>query len=239
MADAGDGTCATQAPQAIQFRTAFWGLIALTAGVRLVGLGRPLLGNFATKNCVYAMIARNWAEGRASLWYPTLDVLVGGQRALHMLEFPVAAYLTAGLWRLFGGPLDAWGRAVSVAFSTAAVALVVLFMRRRHPLPAALAAGLALALSPVSIIYGQSFMLEASLVFFTVATVWAWDHWRESDRSGWLIAAVVCLALLLLTKIYMLVLVLPLVWGKSRVETKSRGARGEGSEEKSPLTASA
>ena len=29
----------------------------------MLAIGRPLVGNFATKNVVYAMIARNWAEG--------------------------------------------------------------------------------------------------------------------------------------------------------------------------------
>ena len=47
-------------------------LLAATAGIRLIGVGRPLLGNFATKNVVYAMIARNWVNGRAAAWQPTL-----------------------------------------------------------------------------------------------------------------------------------------------------------------------
>jgi len=67
-----------------------------------------------------------------------------------------------------------------------------------------------LALSPVSIIYGQSFMLEASLVFFTLATFYGLDRWLAAGRLGWLLTATVCLALLLLTKVYMLVLLLPL-----------------------------
>ncbi len=202
-----------QTPQSThtrQFPAVFWLLLALTAVVRLGGITRPLLGNFATRNVGYGMIARNWVEGRASLWYPTLDVLKGGQRSLIMLEFPVSAYLTAGLWRTFGGSLDVWGRATAVAFSVASVALMFLFVRRRHGQTAATAAALALALSPASIIYGQSFMLEASLVFFTLATFYTLDRWLHGRRLAWLTVAGACLALLLLTKIYMLVVLLPL-----------------------------
>ena len=100
--------------------------------------------------------------------------------------------------------------------SLGSVALLYLFVRRRHATAAATAAALALALSPVSILYGQSFMLEASLVFFTLGTFCALDRWIDvSRRAGrydflWLIAAGICLALLLLTKIYMLVVLLPL-----------------------------
>lgn len=196
---------------------AFLLLLAVTAAVRLPGIGRPLLGNFATKQAVYGMIARNWAEGRAPLWYPTLDVLRGGHRSLHLVELPVSAYLTGAAWRWMGGSLDVWGRATALLFSLGSVGLLFLLVRRRHGPAAAGCAGLALALSPVSIIYGQSFMLEASLVFFTVAAFYALDRWLNVEPGGlrrrhsvWLVTAGLALALLLLTKIYMAVVLVPL-----------------------------
>lgn len=203
----------SQAPhgtQSTRIRLAFWGLLALTALARLPGINRPLLGNFSTKSVVYAMIARNWVEGRAGLFYPTLDCLVGGKRSLHMIELPVSAYLSGGLWRLFGGSLDVWGRATAVAFSVGSVAWLFVFVRRRHGVAAAFGAATALSLSPISIVYGQNFMLEASLVFLTVATLDGFDRWLEGARLPWLLASAVCFGLLLLTKIYMVVLLLPL-----------------------------
>ena len=138
----------------------------------------------------------------------------------------------AGRWTFGAEP-------VSVAFSVAAVAVLFLLVRRRHGQTAALAAGYVLALSPVAIVVGQSFMLETSLVFFTLATVYCVDRWQIAGRRGlsrfsrrgevrcrlrvrrengtvplvaigWLLLAGIALALLLLTKIYMLVLLLPL-----------------------------
>jgi len=212
MPDADAATHSTWPTQLRQFPLAFWTLLALTAAVRLPAIARPLLGNFATKSVVYAMIARNWAEGRASFWNPTVDVLCGDSRGWHLVEFPVSAYLTGWLWAVLGGSLDVWGRVTSVAFCVGSVALMYLFVRRREGPATAVAAATALALSPVSIIYGQSFMLEASLVFFTMATFYAHDRWLDRRRTAWLILACVCLALLFLTKIYMIVLLLPLGW---------------------------
>ena len=197
-------------------------LIAITVVIRLPGIVRPLVGNFSTKNVVYAMIGQNWAEGRAGIFFPTLDCLTDGQRSLHMLEFPVSAYLTAAAWKTAGGSLDVWGRATSIAFTTASVILLFLFVRRRHGPEAALGAGFCLALSPISVMYGQSFMLEASLVCFTVATFYLLDRWLSGGPAIWLATSAACFALLLLTKIYMAVLLLPLAIAVTHAKLSTR-----------------
>lgn len=203
-----------------------WAVVLLALAVRLPGVDRPLLGYFSTKNVTYAMIARNWALGRSSMWRPAMDCLVGGQRGWHLLEFPASAYLTGAAWRVCGGSLDAWGRSTSAAFSAGAVAILFSLVGRWHGRAAAYGASLALALSPLAVIFGQSFMLEASLVFFSLASMWALDHWLACGRKGWLLAAAASFALLLLTKIYMLVLALPLaalVWQTLRDRVDRRG----------------
>jgi 4-amino-4-deoxy-L-arabinose transferase-like glycosyltransferase len=186
-------------------------LVALTVVLRVPGLNRPLVGHFATKNATYAMIARNWAMGRAPFWLPTTDCAASdARRGLHLLEIPLAAYVAGAGWAICGGSLDVWGRAVSIAFSTAGVALLFLLMRRWHGTNAAWAAALVLALSPVSILLGQSFMLESSLVFFMLAALWCTETWLLNGRKRWMALSAVSVACLLATKIYMLVLLLPL-----------------------------
>lgn len=189
-----------------------WLLIGLALLLRVPGLDRPLLGNFATKNVAYAMIAQNWATGHAPLWHPTLHVLRDGGPGLHLLEVPLAAYVAGGLWHTFGGSLDFWGRAVSVVCIAAAVALLYGFVRRRHGTAAATAAAAMLAISPVSIIYGQSFMLEASVALLSIAALDAADRYARRRSRLWLAASAAWYSLLVLTKIYMGVLLLPLAW---------------------------
>ena len=185
-------------------------LVLFAVAYRSLGITRPLVGNFSTKSVIYGMIARNWAEGRAGLFYPTMDVLVGGERSLHMLEFSVSAQLTGALWKWFGGSLDIWGRATSIAFLAGSVLLLVLLVRGRHGDVAALGAGAMLALSPISVVYGQTFMLDASIVFFTLAVFYCADRWLLSGRVLWLVPLTVCFALLLLTKVYLVLLLLPM-----------------------------
>lgn len=197
----------------VEKRNSFWawfpwagvGIVILAVAVRAVALDRPLLGNFATKNVVLAMIARNWAEGRSPWWYPTVDVLVNGQRGLHLLELPLGAYVVGGVWRALGGALEVWGRVCSVAFYGAAVAVFFLWVRTLHGERTARGAAMMLALSPVGIIYGQSFMLDASLVCFTVVGLASLDAYLRQGGRLWWGLATGSFALLIVSKLYLAV----------------------------------
>jgi hypothetical protein len=187
------------------------GFIAATIGVRLIGITQPLVGTFATKHCVYAMIARNWGEGRAPFWQPTLDCLAGNERAWHLMEWPASAYAAACGWRWFGGSLDLWGRAVSIFCMAAATLLAYLLARRWFGEPAARATSLIVGLAPISIIYGRGFMLEPSLVCLSFLAIYAFDTWLRNRRIAWLIVSAIALALSVLTKVYQLLLIIPLL----------------------------
>ncbi|MBL8826798.1 MAG: glycosyltransferase family 39 protein [Planctomycetaceae bacterium] len=195
-------------------RTGRWllALLVLAAiGVRSLDVTRPLVGQFATKNVVYAMIARNLARGEAeSIWRPTVDVVKAGHKSWHLLEVPLTAYVAGWGWQQFGGSLDAWGRGVSIVCSGLSVLLLFALVRRWHGDDAAWGASFALAFAPVSIIYGQMFMLEASVVLLTLGMFWSLELYLV-ERRGWaLLTMLASLAGLLLTKIYLLVL-LPVV----------------------------
>jgi hypothetical protein len=186
-------------------------LLLLALLLRLPSIGQPLVGAFATRNIVHAMIARNWVEGRAPLWRPTLDVLIGDQRAWHLVELPVQAYLSGGLWDAFGGSLDVWGRVVSIAFSLLAVMALYALLNRLHGPAAATAGAALLAVAPVSVIYGQKFMLEPSIAALSILTLYTAERWLGSWQKRWLAALVFTLAILLLSKCYMAVILLPLL----------------------------
>lgn len=203
-----------------RFRWAIAALVLATIAVRMPGIDRPLVGNFATKSAVYAMIARNWALDRAPIWRPTIDLTAGDERAWHLMEWPAAAFVAGQGWKLCGGSLDAWGRGVSIACSAGAVWLTMLLGRRLLGRTAAIAAGAVMAFSPVSIVYGQTFMLEASVAMFTLLTLYALEVGLDERRLGWIAVAAGAFSVLVVTKIYMLVLLLPL--GLSLVRAKNR-----------------
>lgn len=228
-------------------------IVVLAAAVRAGGLTRPLVGHYATKNAVYAMVARQWALGEAPWDRPTLDVLQGGQRAWHLLEVPWPAYVAGFGWRHVGGSLDAWGRSVSLICSLGSVVVGAWLAWRWHGPTAAMGTALVLAFSPVAIIFGQCFMLEAAVVFAALGAVGLVDEaarltaaaanqraatvdatrgaWRSSAAGAlglWLAAGGV-LALLWLLKCYMLVLLAPLAAvAAERLRGGSRSARWGG-----------
>lgn len=188
-----------------------WVVVAAVIAVRAVNITQPLVGNFATKQAVYAMTARNWALGRAPLRQPTLDCLsADGERAWHLMEWPATAYATGLLWKWFGGSLDVWGRTVGITCSVAAIVFAYLFARRNLGDTAARAAALVVGFTPLSIAYGRGFLLEPSLVAFSFAAVYGFDTWLRGGRVAWLLVAATTFALAVATKIYMLLLLVPL-----------------------------
>lgn len=192
-----------------------WWIAAVTTAavaVRLIGVTQPLVGTFATKHCVYAMIARNWAEGRAEFWQPTLDCLApaSDERAWHLMEWPASAFVAACGYRWFGGDLDVWGRGVSIFCMAAATVLSYLLARRWFGEAAARATSLVIAFAPIGVIYGRGFMLEPSLVALSFATLYAFDRWCRGGSAWWLLPAGAAFALAMLTKFYMVLLCLGL-----------------------------
>jgi Dolichyl-phosphate-mannose-protein mannosyltransferase len=167
----------TRSASLLQTAAAVALLLAVTALVRLPGIARPLAGNFATRMTIHGMIARNWASGAAPAWEPTVDCLRDGKPGLHLVEVPLSVYASGALWRISGGSLDVCARLTAIACSVAAVLLLYVLARRWHGARVAFVAALVLALSPVSIVYGQGFMLEPSIVCLTVAA-------RGSGRCG-------------------------------------------------------
>lgn len=185
-------------------------MLFVSLALRLPGVARPLTGNFATKNATYGMIARNFATGRASIWRPTTDCLAADDRGWHLVEFPVAAYFSGTGWRFLGGSLEIWGRGLSVVFGVASVFLIWSLANSWHGESVAWGAGWMMALSPVSVFLGQSFMLEASLVCFSLVAIWGADRYLIEPKRLWLCIAVAGFALAVLTKVYMVVLLAPL-----------------------------
>lgn len=185
-------------------------VLLITFAIRTPGLSRPLLGNFSTRAVVSGMIARNLVHGEASLLYPRLDVIVNGQASYHLMECPVSVYLTSAIWTCLGGNIDIWGRVTSIVWSMLAVFLIFQLVAIWHDEWSGLGAAFVMSLSPVGIIYGQSFQLEASLPALTLTALLSLQYWHQSRHRKWLLFFFLSTTFLFLTKIYMLSL-LPLL----------------------------
>ncbi len=183
-------------------------LALLAVALRCWGLHRPFLGVFGSKAAVHGMIARNWSAGRAPWHLPTVDMLAGGKRGLHLLEYPVPTALVAWGHRLLGGPLELWGRGQALLWSLVGLVFLFLGARYRWGEQAAVGAALAWALSPVGVIYGQHFLVEVPAVAWLLGVWWLWP--QALRPRAWLarVGACLLLAAALLTR-PMLVVLLP------------------------------
>lgn len=181
--------------------------VLLALCLHLPGLGLPLVGHFATKQCIYASIARNWALDRA-LWHlPTVDEIRGDDRGYHLLEWPIPAAIVAVGWKYCGGSLDLWGRATSLGFTLIAVAAMAAYLERQHGRACAWGGSLALLCSPILMQQGHAFQTESCLLAAFALSQYALERWRGSGQVKWLCVLAASLAAMLVTKIFMIVFV--------------------------------
>lgn len=143
--------------------------ILVSMALRLAGITRPFLGNFGDYQASQGMVAQFFIENHfTTLLYPQTHVLVGGEPSLVLLFYPLASLIAGILFSCFGGTLDFWGRFQAVLFFALSAYFLYRLIAKRLGERIALFSLAAFSLSPLTIIYGQSFMNEMAAVFFTV-----------------------------------------------------------------------
>lgn len=160
-----------------------------------------------------------WRLGSPVLWLDEATTVRDATRSLpDLLEFLTHRDAALGLYYVAmhawcaldpGFGLDeAWLRLPSAMAMAAAIAVVADLARRWWGAPAAVAAGLAMAVSPTASRYAQEARPYAVAIFFAVAACWLLV--RARDRGGrWWAGYAGCVALLGLTHLIGLVVVIP------------------------------
>jgi hypothetical protein len=145
------------------YTKAFLGVWAAVGALFLATEPMPFLGNFATKEIVYAMIAKNFLLDPARLLFPTLDMLRFGQPSYHLLEWPWPAYLTGLLDAGLPGDIEFWGRLPNILLWAVYYYLIYRWMcEMRFDAPRASRIAFCASASPLFFIYFQSFQMEAA-----------------------------------------------------------------------------
>ena len=190
------------------------GIVLIGVLARLYGITSPLVDALQVKQAHMAMIARNLYTDGMNIFCTRLDHFDG----CFIVEFPVMHSLTALLYYIFGVH-EMVGRVVSVAFSVGAMLFIYALARRFLPMRAALAALALYAFSPTNIYVSRAFMVESSMLFFSIAAVYFFMKWLD-DRSGMIYAAaIVCAALACLAKPTAALIFVPIIvaaWTKMK-----------------------
>lgn len=184
-------------------------VLALVFTTRLLTVNRPLLGNFAGRQVPYAMAAEEYIKG-AKLFYPQTFDLVNGKPTVMLLDFPLISVLAAGIHGVGSLPIDASGRLVSAAAAVLTAVILVLLAKKLWGFHAAIAAASLYSVSPLAILYGQSFQADALSAMFGIFALYAIV--KAGDRKlekFWMMSAGLAYGIAVVTRIHAGVLLLP------------------------------
>jgi 4-amino-4-deoxy-L-arabinose transferase-like glycosyltransferase len=190
-------------------RTWLLAILVLAAVLRSVHLMLPIGGWHDWRQADTAAIARNFYESGHSPLYPQIDWR-GATDGFVESEFHLYPYLVSLIYRVTG-PHDAVGRVVSIWFSLIGIAGVFALARRLWGDRAGLYAAAVLAILPLSVVLGRSFMPESTLLAASVWGVFFFLRWCEEDRWRDYFAGAACVALAIAVKLPALYLGLPLL----------------------------
>ena len=200
-------------------------LIIIVAGVglRVLGIFRPLLGNFAIYQTAQAMMARFFVNDHfTTLFYPQVNDLVAGKPGLLLLYYPVSSLIAGIFFFFFGGSLDFWGRLQAIVFFGAACLYLFRLVKILIDEKIALASVVVFSLSPLTVIYGQSFQNEMATVFFTLVFLYDLLRYFETRKFLPFIFSFLSLSLLLLTRPNGLYLLAPAFYLAFRSKNSAR-----------------
>jgi len=197
-------------------RYLLWALLALTAVLYLVDLGRD-----GWANDFYAAAVQAGTRSWKAFFFGSSDAA----NFITVDKTPASFWLMELSARLFG--LNSWSMLVPQALEgIASVALLYAAVRRWYGPWAALLAGLTLAVTPVAALMFRFNNPDALLVLLMTAAAYATVRAIESGRTRWLVLAGALLGFAFLAKMLEAFLVLPafglayLVAGPRRWQTR-------------------
>jgi 4-amino-4-deoxy-L-arabinose transferase-like glycosyltransferase len=180
-------------------RYLLWALLALTAILYLVDLGRN-----GWANDFYAAAVQAGTRSWKAFFFGSFDAA----NFITVDKTPASLWLMELSARLFG--LNSWSMLVPQALEgVASVALLYAAVRRWYGPWAALLAGLTLAVTPVAALMFRYNNPDALLVLLMTAAAYATVRAIESGRTRWLVLAGALLGFGFLAKMLQAFLVLP------------------------------
>ncbi len=193
-----------------------WGIFFIALVFRLWGVTNPLLDFHSWRQALTATIAYNFYADGMDLFNPTTHRL----NPVYAYEFPLYTYIVAILYKLFGFN-DIFGRLVAIAFGMATLWVLYLTGKRFYDKTVALIACGIFAVLPFSVYYSRTFMPESAMLFFSLATLYGFTRWLDTDSWKFFLFASLSATLAFLVKLPTLYLGGPLLflaWNKFRCE---------------------
>jgi 4-amino-4-deoxy-L-arabinose transferase-like glycosyltransferase len=182
-------------------RIAFWAILLLTLGVRLINLRSPLLEKHEFRQTQTALTVWCYLQEGVSLLEMPLPIF--GPPWQVPFEFPVYQLTAAGVAKATGFELDLACRLTNLLyFYLSAAVLYVLCARVFRSRSIAATVTLIYACSPFAIVWSRTCMIEYATVSFALGYLLCFYEWLGAPRRWWFVPlAIVCGSLGALSKI--------------------------------------
>jgi 4-amino-4-deoxy-L-arabinose transferase-like glycosyltransferase len=187
-------------------------LFSVAISYRMWGVTNPLLDYHSWRQTATASIARNFYEGGMNIFRPRLDTIAEETgKTLSGIEFQLYPFLVAALYFIFGVH-ETIGRLVSIGFGLGGMWYLYLLARKYYGKETALYASLFYAVLPMMVYYTRTFQPEATMIFFSVASLYYFSEWVDDERSTNFYLSMLFSLLSYLVKIPTLYMLFPLLF---------------------------
>lgn len=171
-----------------------------------------------------AAVSRNFIKEGFDILHPKYDDMspvsegmLPNPNRYRFVEFPFYNLIVSGVYLALGNVEVVYGRQVSVVFSLASVIFLYLFVKRFLGIRVALFSAFFFAFIPYNIFFSRVFLPEPMMVTASLATLYFFLLFLEAEQRktpswGFWFLTVIFFAVTLLTKPYMLYLILPMAY---------------------------
>jgi 4-amino-4-deoxy-L-arabinose transferase-like glycosyltransferase len=185
-------------------------IVLLATLVRFWHFSAPYTSQHWIKQLQIAPIAKNFYLHGYNILWPQTDYSAD-KPAYIEIEFQLVTFLTALLYNVFG--IHEWvGRLVTIGFSVGSMILLYrLMLAELGPRPAILGL-LFFAFAPSNWYFSRCLMSEPAMIFFSIATLYTFRAWLETQKTSLLALTIVVGALCFLVKLPAVLLFCPLLF---------------------------
>ncbi|HRE41592.1 MAG TPA: glycosyltransferase family 39 protein [Ignavibacteria bacterium] len=169
-----------------------------------------IVGFHAWRQADTASIAKNFYESGNSILYPQIDWR-GNTEGFVESEFHIYPYLVSVFYNIFGLN-EAIGRIVSIIFSVIATFYLFLLVKLIINEKSALWSAVIFSILPMNFFFSRAFMPESAMIMFSIAGIYFYLSWINSDKLKFYIFSLICISLAVLIKLPVLYLGIPLIF---------------------------
>ena len=190
------------------------GIFFTALALRLWGVTNPLLDFHSWRQTLTATMSYNFYADGMNFIVPRPSMI----NSIFHFEFPLYTYFIALLYKVFGFH-EIIGRIVAIGFSMGSIWFLYLLGKRYFDEVSALVACGFYAVLPFSVYYSRTFMPESAMLFFSIAMVYMFARWLDTEKWSHFLLASLLATLAFLVKLptlYMGGPLLFLTWNKYR-----------------------